>query len=82
MKEVKPVTNRNADDYFAVEEDGVLRCSCGRELEKMDEETYKCPGGYPIYRFSDGTIFLDKWGNIMLRKGQHPKQNGRRKNGK
>lgn len=61
-----------ADNYFAVEdEDGVLRCSCGRELIKMDEETYKCPVGYPVYRFKDGEVVIDKFGNMMFKELPH-----------
>lgn len=59
-------------DYFAVEnEDGLLRCSCGRELIKMDEETYKCPGGYPVYRFAKGEVIIDRNGNMMFKSIPH-----------
>ena len=72
MKKVDQVQRTNPDDYYAVvDEKGVMRCSCGRELVKMDENTYKCPGGYPIYRFEDGSIFIDKWGNLMLKTSDH-----------
>jgi len=72
MKKIEPIQEREEDEYFSVvDPDGVLRCSCGRELEKMDEHTYKCPGGYPIYRFEDGTVFIDKHGNLMLKHIDH-----------
>ncbi len=71
METVKPHVNNAADDYWAVEQDGVLTCSCGRELEKMDEFTYKCSGGYPVYRFQTGAVFIDKWGNLMIKKIDH-----------
>lgn len=79
MKEIKP-TKRNYQDknemddsneYYPVEENGVMKCSCGNELIKMDEETYRCSGGYPIYRFSDGTLIIDKYGNICIKKMGH-----------
>ena len=85
MKTVKPQTRSEADEYFAVEQDGVLKCSCGRELEKMDDQTYKCSGGYPVYRFQDGSVYIDKWGNLMMKKIDHGgpnKKNGRRKSKK
>ncbi len=72
MKKIEPTEYREEDEYWAVlAPDGTLRCSCGRELEKMDEHTYKCPGGYPIYRFEDGTIFIDKFGNLMIKTTDH-----------
>ena len=72
MKKIEPVQKTEANDYWTVvDPDGTLRCSCGRELIKMDENTYKCPGGYPIYRFGDGSIFIDKWGNLMLKTSDH-----------
>ena len=83
MKEIKPTKNRDnsmeldADEYYCVEqEDGTLRCSCGQELRKMDETTYQCPGGYPIYRFDDDTVFIDKFGNLMAKKIEHGEKNG------
>ena len=73
MREIKPVAKQDHDGYYLVEEDGVLKCSCGRELEKMDEDTWRCSGGYPVYRFSEGSIILDKFGNLMLKKIPHGK---------
>ncbi len=68
---------QDADTYFSViDEDGVLRCSCGRELIKKDDETYECPGGFPIYRFGDGSVFLDKFGNLMMREIPHEAADG------
>lgn len=63
-----------ADSYYAVVNSaGVMICSCGRELEKMDDTTYKCPGGYPIYRFEDGDFFIDKFRNLMFKEIDHEK---------
>lgn len=69
---VKPDINKSededADQYSLMEnEDGVLCCSCGRALIKLDEETYQCPGGYPTYRIADGSIIIDKFGNLMFK---------------
>ena len=86
MKEIKPTKSSRyrdsemelgGDNYYSVEdEDGVLRCSCGNELEQMDESTYKCPGGYPVYRFDNDSIFIDKFGNLMAKKIDHGEKNG------
>lgn len=70
-KEIKPVSYNEEDKYYSVEENGVLKCSCGRELIKMDENTYKCSGGYPIYRFDNETVFIDKFGNLCIKKLNH-----------
>ena len=60
------------NDYYSVEgEDGVLRCSCGAELVKLDDKTYQCPGGYPIYRFDEGEVVLDKFGNLLFKHKSH-----------
>ena len=71
--EVKPnnIHPTGNDKYYAVEQDGVLTCSCGRELVKLDDKTYKCPGGYPIYRFDDGSVYIDKFGNLMIKQIEH-----------
>jgi len=65
---------RQEDEYYAVEQDGIMKCSCGRELVKVDEDTYKCSGGFPFYRFTDGTIVIDKFGNLLLKKEPHKKK--------
>lgn len=78
MKEISAVgsgfsvNEEEADTYFSVEdENGVLRCSCGSELVQKDEETWECPGGYPIYRFKDSEVVIDKFGNLMFKKKPH-----------
>jgi len=78
MKEIKAVgagyssKEDDADEYYSVVgEDGRLTCSCGRELVKMDEETYMCPGGYPVYKFKNGEVVIDKFGNMMFKKKPH-----------
>lgn len=87
MTELKPNIDTSeeeeADQYeCTVDEDGVMRCSCGSELVKLDDTTYKCPGGYPIYRFDDDTIFIDKFGNLCIKNIDHenPKDEGNKKN--
>ena len=80
MKEVKIINKRDGytnDEYYSVEDkDGVLRCSCGNELIKIDETTYQCSGGYPIYRIDDNTVFIDKFGNLMIKEIEHGEKNG------
>ena len=74
MKEIKPVQVTYKDEYHVViSPNGTMRCSCGEELIKMDEHTYRCgsSAGWPIYRFEDGTIFIDKFGNLMLKAIDH-----------
>ena len=72
MKKIEPVESRESNSYWSVvDADGNMRCSCGSQLIKLDEHTYKCAGGWPIYRFEDGTVFIDKWGNLMLKTTDH-----------
>jgi len=52
-------------------QDGRVTCSCGRELIQVDEHSYKCSGGYPIYRFDEGDIIKDKFGNLLMRAKEH-----------
>lgn len=81
MKEIKfeksariEANEDDAESYYLVEyDDGVLRCSCGRELVKKDEETYECSGGLPVYKLDMGEIMIDKWGRLMLKKKPHKK---------
>lgn len=60
-------------EYFLVmRDDGHMHCSCGRLLVKLEDHTYKCGGGYPIYRPSDGEVQIDKFGNLMIKVKPHP----------
>jgi len=82
MKKIEP-ENRRADNdrliaktyHSVMDNKGRLRCSCGKELIKMDETTYRCAGGYPIYRFEDGTMIIDKFGNLMIKTEDHNTNN-------
>lgn len=68
-KESEPYAN---DGYVPVKcEDGVIRCSCGRELVKLDESTYRCAAGGPMYRFDAGGIIKDKFGNLFMKAKAH-----------
>jgi hypothetical protein len=67
--------------YLEQDKDGQLRCSCGRSLVKLDNYTFKCSGGWPIYRPEDGTVEVDKFGNIQIRVIPHG-QNKKQKRGK
>ena len=72
MKKIEPTSNNKLDNYWAVvDADGNMRCSCGSELIKLDEHTYKCAGGWPIYRFEDGSVFIDKFGSLMIKTSDH-----------
>ena len=73
MKEIKPANNKTDTEsyYLCEDEDGTLKCSCGRELIQMDEDTWKCTGGWPTYKFSDGSIFIDKFGRLMFKTSEH-----------
>jgi hypothetical protein len=76
MKTLTFTTNEGRDgrkpQYFAVvEPDGKMHCSCGRELIKLDDKTYRCGAGWPLYRFDDGDIVIDKFGNLMMRTKDH-----------
>ena len=85
MKEIKPLSNSRdavnthdkllADQYYLDEnDDGLLKCSCGRRLVVLEDGVYQCTGGFPIYSLADGDVVLDKFGNIMLKKKPHPKK--------
>lgn len=77
MSKIKPETSLSDPSiqdrgYFLVQhENGKLTCSCGGELIKLDEYSYKCSGGYPIFRPEDGDIIQDKFGNKYLRMKPH-----------
>ena len=72
MNEIKPVIGEIDERYELVEDkDGILRCSCGREMIKSDEETYTCSGGFPSWRVSDDDLFIDKFGNVQLKHKEH-----------
>ena len=41
-------------------------CSCGRPLEKIDDSTYRCSSGFPVYSLREGNVFKDKYGNLYV----------------
>jgi hypothetical protein len=41
-------------------------CSCGRGLEKIDDMTYRCESGFPVYSLREGNVFKDKYGNLYI----------------
>jgi len=72
MKVIRPIEPEVDTGYTPqVGSDGVMRCSCGRSLVKVDEDTYKCAFGFPRYRFSMGEITLDKFGNLLFAAKDH-----------
>ena len=42
-----------------------------RPLEKIDENTWRCTGGYPTYHFDGSAVEYDKEGNIIIRHKPH-----------
>ncbi len=62
--------------YLVQRKDGKLRCSCGAELIKHDEDSWKCSHGYPIYRPQDGDIVKDKSGELMFKMKPHNEGDG------
>ena len=81
MRNIKPEegSQYGAKYHMVADEKGVLRCSCGSKLVKMDEKTYKCPGGFPIYRVDEGDIVKDKFGNLLFRMKDHGGNDGKKK---
>ncbi len=62
----------DAAGYHLVQHaNGVMHCSCGRLLIKVDEDTYRCEGGYPEWRLDKNEVFKDKYGNLYLRHKVH-----------
>ena len=57
LEEYKPVVSM----------DGAIRCSCGRQLVKMDETRWRCAAGWPIYDLSHGDIIKGKDGELWMR---------------
>ena len=80
-KEIKPARNiafNERKDWFDPNYggDGVLRCCCGFELVKESEDTYRCTGGNHRYSISEEDVFIDKFGNVMIKlKQENDKKN-------
>lgn len=80
MSQIKAIEGEAGDNqmfngyYLVQQEDGQLRCSCGRSLIKADENTWKCSGGYPLFRPKDGDIKQDKFGNTYFKMKPHRKK--------
>jgi len=66
-------SNEMDDGYESaeVDKDGNLRCYCGAELTVEDEESgvYRCTDGGPLFKFDDGSVKIDKFGNMFIKKG-------------
>lgn len=61
-------TDMDGYKYFlVVKENGAMHCSCGRELLRLDDGSYRCKGGYPTYRPDQGEMIKDKNGEIWLK---------------
>lgn len=59
------------NQYFPVEQNGHLLCSCGRPLEKLEDGIYQCSYGYPTFRLDAGDIRIDKYGNMLFKRKGH-----------
>lgn len=72
MKDISAVDSYDEDDlYFdpdGYDESGILKCCCGYELFKMDEDLYQCAGGNHQYRVSKEECFLGRDGQMMFKK--------------
>lgn len=72
MEEIKPTDSYAEDDlYFdpdSYDDSGVLKCCCGYELIKEDEDLYRCTGGSHRYRISKEECFLGRDGQLMFKK--------------
>lgn len=54
--------------YDPMSYDGkTLRCCCGFELIKEDDNNWHCTGGGHVYRIQDGEVAYDKFGNTLLK---------------
>lgn len=76
MKVLDPAdraTDREDNQYYPVmnPETGMMTCSCGNELVKLEEGMYRCGAGWPMYRIEEGDVIKDKWGNLLLRIKEH-----------
>ena len=75
MRVINPAASDNVQDldrqWYPVSVDGKYHCSCGRELIKLDDETYQCAYGYPMYRLGDDEVRKDKFGQIWLKGKPH-----------
>lgn len=69
------VNEDRAYEYFLVVDGEAMHCSCGRELNKLVDGTYKCSGGFPIYRPDNGEVMKDKNGDIWLKVLPHVSEN-------
>lgn len=68
--------NKNGKSFDPMSYNGKdLRCCCGYELIKEDENTYHCTGGSHKYNINEGDIELDKFGNILLKIPENFKAN-------
>jgi len=78
MSEIKIEQDLNQvelESELVAQQDGQLRCCCGYELIKQDENTYRCTGGNHVYALDEGDITRDKFGNVFLRKKNFGKDN-------
>lgn len=76
--QLKPEFHPNKSQWFAVRsKDGRMHCSCSRPLVQVDKNTWRCSFGYPQYRFEDGTVIKDKFGNLLFKEQSHEEEEGK-----
>ncbi len=72
METISAVNSHDEDSaYFdpeSYDDSGILKCCCGYELIKEDEDTYRCTGGSHRYRVSKEECFLGRDGQMMFKK--------------
>ncbi len=68
MKRLEPEISDVGDEYKIIEYPGdVMTCICGYELIKEDSKTYRCTGGSHRVNMDDGSLMMDKFGNMMMK---------------
>ena len=82
MIHLRPKVDMNELRQAPLSKNGKLCCCCGFELIKQDEDSFRCTGGNHIYRFSAGSIVLDKFGNYLIKPVPETKTETKRSGGK
>lgn len=67
-------STRGGKYWLVMNAEGIATCSCGRSIEKVDDETWRCSVGFPQYRPAKGEVKLDKFGNLMFKVKPHEKE--------
>ena len=68
-----PEVHDMGGEWFPVEQNGNLICSCGRPLEKLESGVYRCSYGFPTFHLDAGDVRINKWGNMFFKRKEHEK---------